>query len=100
VCLRVFVVIFVHYLGLFCRLLTTSSVMLLSSWVWKISYARKVIVEGHTWSGTEKVLDVGCGHGLMLIQAAKHLLPSHGYFHIMCIYLFEIFCLHPLLDDF
>jgi cyclopropane fatty-acyl-phospholipid synthase-like methyltransferase len=26
-----------------------------------------------SWCGDEKVLDIGCGHGLMLIGAAKRL---------------------------
>jgi len=30
------------------------------------------------WRGDEAVLDVGCGHGLMLIEAARHLTTGHA----------------------
>ena len=52
--------------------------MLLSSWNWKIFYAAHVVSQGHTWTGAEKVLDVGCGHGLMLISAARYLSKEAG----------------------
>jgi arsenite methyltransferase len=35
--------------------------------------ARDNFVNSISWSGGEKVLDIGCGHGLMLIGAAKKL---------------------------
>jgi len=59
-------------------LLITGGVMLLSSWNWKIFYAAHVVSQGHTWTGAEKVLDVGCGHGLMLISAARYLSKEAG----------------------
>src|SRR5436190_962392 len=35
--------------------------------------ARDALLEAIPWRGDERVLDVGCGHGLMLIGAAKRL---------------------------
>src|SRR5436305_1915904 len=35
--------------------------------------AREWLLDRLTWTGREQVLDVGCGRGLMLIGAAKHL---------------------------
>jgi len=35
--------------------------------------ARDALLNGVPWRGDEQVLDVGCGHGLMLIGAAKRL---------------------------
>ena len=34
---------------------------------------REALLDRITWSGTERVLDAGCGRGLMLIGAAKRL---------------------------
>lgn len=34
---------------------------------------RDKMIDSISWRGDEKVLDVGCGHGLMLIGAAKRL---------------------------
>jgi arsenite methyltransferase len=34
---------------------------------------RDKVVKSISWSGHERVLDIGCGHGLMLIGAAKEL---------------------------
>jgi SAM-dependent methyltransferase len=36
-------------------------------------HARDKLLISISWQGNEKVLDVGCGHGLMLIGAAKRL---------------------------
>lgn len=52
--------------------LLTSLVMLRGSKVGKLRYAGQV-VRALALRGDEQVLDVGCGHGLMLITAAKHL---------------------------
>jgi cyclopropane fatty-acyl-phospholipid synthase-like methyltransferase len=35
--------------------------------------ARDALLNAVPWRGDEQVLDVGCGHGLMLIGAAKRL---------------------------
>ncbi len=35
--------------------------------------ARQTIMNAITWRGDEKVLDVGCGNGFLLLEAAKHL---------------------------
>jgi SAM-dependent methyltransferase len=43
-----------------------------SSKVGKKRRARR-LMEAIDWKGDEHVLDVGCGHGLLLIEAAKHL---------------------------
>ena len=46
--------------------------MLYESLVWK-PRARKAILDLAAWTGSEKVLDVGCGRGLMLVAAAHRL---------------------------
>ena len=40
--------------------------------VGKVRSARRMLDE-IPWTGDESVLDVGCGHGLLLIEAARHL---------------------------
>jgi arsenite methyltransferase len=50
----------------------TGSLMYLGSRVGKL-YLRNRILNSIAWRGDERVLDVGCGHGLMLLGAAKHL---------------------------
>ena len=52
--------------------LAVSSAMLWSSRVGRLK-ARDGILDGLTWRGDEKVLDVGCGHGLFLVGVAKRL---------------------------
>jgi arsenite methyltransferase len=52
--------------------LLTAAVMLWGSLVGKLRLRDKVIAS-IPWCGEERVLDVGCGHGLMLIGAAKQL---------------------------
>lgn len=47
-------------------------VMYLSSRIAKVKI-RDLIIESIPWRGDENVLDVGCGRGLFLIGAAKHL---------------------------
>jgi SAM-dependent methyltransferase len=39
---------------------------------------RDKIIDSVSWRGDEQVLDVGCGHGLMLIGAAKRLTTGHA----------------------
>jgi SAM-dependent methyltransferase len=39
---------------------------------------RDFILAMHTWRGDEQVLDVGCGRGLLLAGAAKHLATGHA----------------------
>jgi ubiquinone/menaquinone biosynthesis C-methylase UbiE len=46
--------------------------MLWGSRVWKLRLRDKLI-SGIAWRGDERVLDVGCGHGLLLIACAKRL---------------------------
>src|SRR5215470_1421936 len=48
------------------------SLMYLGSRVGKL-YLRNRILNSIAWRGDEQVLDIGCGHGLMLLGAAKHL---------------------------
>jgi arsenite methyltransferase len=40
--------------------------------------ARDHMIGSIRWSGTEQVLDVGCGNGLVLLAAAKHLADRRG----------------------
>jgi arsenite methyltransferase len=39
---------------------------------------RDMMLALHPWTGEEQVLDVGCGRGLLLIGAAKHLTTGHA----------------------
>jgi ubiquinone/menaquinone biosynthesis C-methylase UbiE len=39
---------------------------------------RDLILSLHPWRGDEQVLDVGCGRGLLLAGAAKHLITGHA----------------------
>jgi arsenite methyltransferase len=39
---------------------------------------RDFILSLHPWTGHEQVLDVGCGRGLLLAGAAKHLTTGHA----------------------
>jgi len=55
-----------------CSFLATAGVMLWGSKIGKLRLRDKV-VSSIPWRGDEAVLDVGCGHGLMLIAAAKRL---------------------------
>jgi arsenite methyltransferase len=62
--------IWMIFIGLGC--LGTASIMLWSSKVGKFRM-RDRLIDSIKWRGDEKVLDVGCGHGLLLIAAAKRL---------------------------
>ena len=53
-------------------LLGCATVMFWGSKIGKVRLVRKMI-DRLSLRGDEQVLDVGCGHGLMLITAAKHL---------------------------
>jgi len=52
--------------------LLESAVMWWGSRIGKLRFRDKII-QAIPWRGDEQVLDVGCGHGLMLIGAAKRL---------------------------
>jgi arsenite methyltransferase len=39
---------------------------------------RDLILSLHAWRGDEQVLDIGCGRGLLLAGAAKHLTTGHA----------------------
>src|SRR5215469_11948922 len=41
-------------------------------------HLRDKMIDSVSWRGDEQVLDVGCGHGLMLIGAAKRLTTGHA----------------------
>jgi len=51
--------------------------LLWSSLVGKF-WTRDALLNAVPWRGDEQVLDVGCGHGLMLIGAAKRLTSGHA----------------------
>jgi SAM-dependent methyltransferase len=55
-----------------CLCLIGAAIMVWSSKVGKFRI-RDRLIDSIEWHGNEKVLDVGCGHGLLLIAAAKHL---------------------------
>ena len=42
---------------------------------------RDLMLEMHAWRGDERVLDVGCGRGLLLASAAKRIAQLHGSGH-------------------
>jgi ubiquinone/menaquinone biosynthesis C-methylase UbiE len=64
-------------IGKFCIFITAFnlSCLLLSLWSSKIGKIKeaKRLLDMYDWKGDEKVLDVGCGRGLMLISVAKRL---------------------------
>ena len=39
---------------------------------------REKLLKYIAWTGRERVLDVGCGRGLILVGAAKHLTTGHA----------------------
>ena len=58
-------------------LLLTAGVMIWSSRVGKLRMRDRILNE-IPWRGDERVLDVGCGRGLLLIGAAKRLTSGHA----------------------
>ena len=64
----------VGYWGLFAggSMLVTSLLMIWSSKVGKL-HKRKTLIESLRLNGNETLLDAGCGRGLLLNEAAKHL---------------------------
>ncbi|MGD4069810.1 class I SAM-dependent methyltransferase, partial [Xanthomonas citri pv. citri] len=52
--------------------LATALLMLWGSKFGKLALRDKIL-NGLSWRGDERVLDIGCGHGLMLLGAAKRL---------------------------
>lgn len=64
----------VGYWGLFAggSMVLTSLFMIWSSKVGKL-HKREMLIQSLKLNGSETVLDVGCGRGLLLIEAAKHL---------------------------
>jgi len=69
---------FVYATSMFLALFTTGSWMLYGIKVTKPKIASKMI-RNLELTGNEKVLDLGCGRGLLLCEAAKHL--PHGEAH-------------------
>jgi ubiquinone/menaquinone biosynthesis C-methylase UbiE len=59
-------------LGMGSSFTITAAVMVWASKVGKL-HLRDKIIQSLPWRGDEQVLDVGCGHGLLLIAAAKQL---------------------------
>jgi SAM-dependent methyltransferase len=64
----------IGYWGIFAgvSMVLTSLFMIWSSKVGKLRM-RKMLIDSLNLKGNETVLDVGCGRGLLLIEAAKHL---------------------------
>jgi SAM-dependent methyltransferase len=58
-------------------LLASGSLFLLYVKVGKFHH-RDAMLAMHAWRGDEQVLDVGCGRGLLLAGAAKHLTSGHA----------------------
>lgn len=52
--------------------LLTAAGMVWSSWVGKLRVAG-CLLDSLCWTGAERILDVGCGRGLLLIEAARRL---------------------------
>ena len=55
-----------------------AGVMAWSSRVGKRRWAAS-LVDGISWRGDERVLDVGCGRGLIVVEAAKRLTEGHAF---------------------
>ncbi len=72
--LGVFSYVFTLYEGLASSLIffAFASSFVIGSKVFKVKQAERLL-NSITWRGDETVLDVGCGRGLLLISAAKHL---------------------------
>jgi arsenite methyltransferase len=58
-------------------LFATAGLMLLYALRGKLNQ-RDRMLSLHAWRGTERVLDVGTGRGLLLVGAARHLTSGHG----------------------
>jgi arsenite methyltransferase len=63
------------WIGVDCSIVAAG--MVLSSRVGKIIEANKLLAS-IPWRGDERVLDVGCGRGLLLVGAAKRLRTGHA----------------------
>ena len=67
-------------IGIICILIMAFNLLclLLSVWSSKIGKIKeaKRLLDSYDWRGDEKVLDVGCGRGLVLISAAKRLMTG------------------------
>jgi SAM-dependent methyltransferase len=65
------------FLGIGTCFVLQGLIMIWGSKVGKLRLRDKMI-DSLSWRGDEQVLDVGCGHGLMLIGAAKRLTTGHA----------------------
>lgn len=64
----------------FCIFIAAFNLLCLLLSVWSSKVGKRLeatrILDSYDWQGDEKVLDVGCGRGLMLISAAKRLVTG------------------------
>lgn len=59
-------------------IITPAMLMLISS-LWGKQRQRDILLNQYDWNGSETVLDIGCGRGLLLIGAAKRLKTGRAY---------------------
>jgi ubiquinone/menaquinone biosynthesis C-methylase UbiE len=72
--------IFSSILAKICTFIAVFNLACLLLSIWSSKIGKKIeatrILDSYDWNGDEKVLDVGCGRGLMLIFAAKRLVTG------------------------
>ena len=69
---------YTQYVVCMIALIVPAVFMIISS-LWGKLRQRDVLLKRYDWKGTETVLDIGCGRGLLLIGAAKKLKTGRAY---------------------